>query len=106
MGKLREDLGEPDQSSVFPSQFYNPNGSINSLTFFAGAVLADYPGYMLLDANTYYRQPAQASLRRPFIGERQQKFEAAIKAFDQESGEEYDQAIKTLEKLAGQNPHR
>jgi tetratricopeptide (TPR) repeat protein len=106
LGKLREDLGEPDQSSVFQSQFYSPNGSINSLTFFAGAVLADYPGYMLLDANTYYRQPAQASLRRPFIGESQQKFEAAIKTFDQESGEEYDQAIKTLEKLAGQNPHQ
>ena len=72
--KLREDLGGTINRSVFQRQFYNPNGSINSLTFFAGAVLADYPGYMLLDANTYYRQPAQASLRRPFIGQRQQEF--------------------------------
>lgn len=106
LAKLREDLGAPDKSSNFQSQYYNPNGSINSLTFFSGAVLADYPGYMLLDANTYYRQPAQASLRRPFLGERQQEFEEAIKAFDQESGEEYDQAIQTLRKLAEQNPHQ
>ncbi len=87
----------------FQKQLYHGHGSLNALTYFAGAVIADQPGYMTLDSNTYFRRRASAILKRPFVGSRQKEFENATAAFESE-GAEFDQAIKTLEGLAKLNP--
>ena len=81
-----------------------PMASINSLTFFAGAVLADEPTYMLLDSNNYYRKPASLLLRRPFHGPLQETFESALKTLEGGTQEERKVSIATLEGLAQQNP--
>ena len=104
--KLQQDLEKRNQSAAFNRQFYLPQGSINSLTFFAGAVMSDSPYYIMLDANMYYRQPAQTILRRPFNGELQSEFESAIGAFEKEAGPEYEQAIQKLEGFARRNPRQ
>ena len=92
-------------ASRVPSGYlYNSYASINALTYFATAVLADDPGYLSLDANSYYRVPARQILSRPFIGQPQEEYQAAIKTFGQGEGEAFDQAIATLEKLAKANP--
>ena len=104
--KLQRELEKRNESELINRQFYLPQGSINSLTFFAGAVMTDNPFYVMLDANTYYRQPAQAILRRPFTAELQSEFEDAIAAFKTEEGPKYDQAIQKLEELVRRNPRQ
>ncbi len=89
----------------FQKQLYHGQGSLNAMTYFAGAVIGDQPGYMTLDSNTYYRRRASAILKRPFVGARKKEFDEATEAFDSE-GAELDQAIKTLEGLAKANPEQ
>ncbi len=64
LNQIKQQIGREDvQTKIFGAQ-----ASINALTFYAAAVLADQPVYMLLDSNSYYRHSAQAILRRPFVG--------------------------------------
>lgn len=88
-----------------PAQLLLSEGSITSLTFFAGSVLSDQPGYLLLDANTYYRQPAANILRRPFTGSVQQQFEAAIASIDKPK-DDFTQGREQLLELAKKNPQQ
>lgn len=103
--KLKERL-ENATGKKLQDKLYNANASITSLTYFALAVLADEPGYMLLDANAYYRQPASILLRRPFHGDRQKEFQDAIEDIESKSEAEFQSALATLEELAKQNPEQ
>lgn len=91
-------------NAPFQKQLFTHHASLTSLTYFAEAVMADQPGYMLLESNTYYRLPAPMILRRPFVGPRQTDFEQAIETFDSESEDERDEAIKKLEAMVRLNP--
>ena len=102
--ELRKMSGSSKETRVRSSHLYKSYASINALTYFAIPVLADDPGYLRMDANSYYRVPARQILPRPFIGQQQKEYEAAIEAFEQRSGEIYDQAIATLQKLVKENP--
>ncbi len=99
LNQIKQQTGREDvQTKIFGAQ-----ASINALTFYAAAVLADQPGYMLLDSNSYYRHSAQAILRRPFVGKQQQEFESAILQFGMDEAEQKT-AIKSLKALAKENP--
>jgi len=89
-----------------PAKLYNANASLTSLTYFLGAALQEDPGYMLMDSNSYYRNRASVLLRRPFNGEQQKKFEAAIAAAQADSEEEIQAAIKLLNELGKKNPQQ
>jgi tetratricopeptide (TPR) repeat protein len=102
--EIRKRSGAPKDRQVRSSYLYKSYASINALTYFATAVLSDEPGYIRLDANSYYRVPARQILASPFIGQQQQEYQAAIKTFDQQSGEAFEHAIATLEKLVKANP--
>ncbi len=80
---------------------FSPTASITSMTYFAGAVLVDEPGYMGLAANNYYRQPAKIILETPFILEQQEKYKQAL---DDIAGEKVDVGIAALEALAREHP--
>lgn len=96
---LKEKTGQDAQARIF-----NPNASLTSLTYYAGAALQDESGYMLLDSNNYYRTQARVLLRRPFVGEQQKLFEETIKKINSDSDEEFDEAIKTLIAMGKKNP--
>ncbi len=87
-------------------RIFNANASLTSLTYFMGATINDQSGYMLMDANTYYRNRVQVLLRQPFIGDQQTEFEEAIKAIQSESNDELESAIKTLTGLGKKNPQQ
>ncbi len=78
--------------------------SINSLTYFAVAFLNDNPGFMVLDSNHYYRQPASVILRQPFSGPRQIQFQNAINVFDDGTEEQLQTSIDTLTEMSKRNP--
>ncbi|MDA7924035.1 hypothetical protein N9B60_01440 [Mariniblastus sp.] len=101
--KLLEMLKEQGQENV-PPQLFNPNASITSLTFFAGAALREQPAYMLLESNRYYRQATQKLLRTPFSGERQDEFEIVIDLIKSEREEDYQEAISRLSEFGKSNP--
>lgn len=86
------------------ANLYGAAASITSATYFAAAVLADDPGYLLLDANNYFRKPASMILTTPFLGDHKKQYDRAIAAFPSGPGAEFDTALKTLENLAGSNP--
>lgn len=85
-------------------RLFTPVASINSLTFYAAAVMTDEPAYMLLDANNYYRKPAEVVLRTPFHGQLQKDYLAAVEGIEDGSPDSLLDAIKTLESLAQKNP--
>ncbi len=101
--KLLEMLKEQGQENV-PPQLFNPNASITSLTFFAGAAVREQPAYMLLESNRYYRQATQKLLRTPFSGERQDEFEIVIDLIKSEREEDYQEAISRLSEFGKSNP--
>ena len=96
---VKETTGKDAQAEV-----YNANASITSLTYYAAAALLDQSNYLLLDSNNYYRMPAQMLLRRPFVGDRQDLFETAIRKINSESGDDLDDAIETLIQIGKKNP--
>ena len=89
-----------------PKQLLSGRASISSMTYFAGAVLQDNPGFMMLDANNYYRKKAAVLLRNPFTGEKQAQFQKSIDAFDSEDEAEVDKAIKDLLEMIKSNPQQ
>jgi hypothetical protein len=91
-------------AKVPSAKLYNGHASINSLTYFAVAVLGNEPGYLTLDSNSYYRNPAREILLHPFVGRQQKDYLAAIKVFDKGPGTEFDEAIVSLHQLAISNP--
>ncbi|MDB2685992.1 TIGR03790 family protein [Mariniblastus sp.] len=90
----------------FNRKLYLPTASINSLTFFAAAVLADNPGYLSLDANWYYRHSAELLLRQPFTGQLQNIYEHSVAALEGDDEELYLEAEKALLALAKTNPRQ
>ena len=102
--EIRSAMGLAKDAKVPSARVYSAQASINALTYFSAAVLADEPRYMSLDANSYYRVPARQILLRPFLGREQLEYQTAIKAFGQGSGKAFDEAIVTLNKLAAKNP--
>ncbi len=105
LAKLKKQIEEQTGKQI-QDRVYSANGSITSLTYYAGAIISDEPGYMLLDSNSYYRQPAAVLLRRPFHAAPQQSFQDAIDKFDSESEAEVNAAIETLEAMAQKNPEQ
>ncbi|MEL7497877.1 MAG: TIGR03790 family protein [Planctomycetota bacterium] len=83
---------------------FTPVASINSLTFYASAIMADEPSYMMLDANNYFRKPASVLLRKPFGGELQKRFEQLRAGLDVDSDEKLRNSASTLEALYKKNP--
>ena len=102
--KFRSSYGLGDNALVPSAKFYGGHASINALTYFAIASMADKPGYMSLDSNSYYRHSASLILRRPFIGQEQTDYLVAIAAFKRGPGKAFDDAIVTLQRLAKLNP--
>ena len=100
---IRAETKLAKDAKIPSAQFYNSHASINALTYFGNAVLADDARYLRLDANSYYRVPAWRILSRPFVGQKQKEFQSTIKAFEKQSGETFDQAIATLEQMAEAN---
>lgn len=102
--EIRSTRGLAKGAPIPGANVYGGYASINALTYFTTAVLTDDPGYMSLDANSYYRVPAHQILSRPFIGQRQQEYLTAISAFAKGPGKAFDDAMVTLNKLAVENP--
>ncbi len=86
-----------------PNRMYNPRASINALTYFAFAVMADNPSYLTLNANWYYRDLASTLLARPFLNETQKSYEQAVNSLQ---SQDYDAAIEELTALAEQHPQQ
>lgn len=101
--KLLKMLKEQGQESV-PPQLFNPNASITSLTFFAGAALREQPAYMLLESNRYYRQATHKLLRTPFSGELQAEFDTVIDLIKSDREQDYQEAISRLSEFGKSNP--
>ena len=80
---------------------FRPTASINSLTYFSGAVLAGQPGYMSLKSNLYMRIGTQSMLKRPFVGNDMKTYETAVKHYEDK---EFDQAISRFRILAKKHP--
>lgn len=99
--KVKDETGRNIQAKLFTG-----NVSINSLTYYALAVMLDEPGYMTLDSNAYYRNRSLVLLRRPFSGDRQVEFQNAIKKIGSENESDLDDAIVTLEEMAKLNPRQ
>jgi len=90
----------------FNRKLFLPTASINSLTYYAGAVLADNPNYLGLTANSYYRPPAAQLLHFPFSGKLQKVFEEAVKEIKGDNDELYPKAEQKLLALAKVNPRQ
>lgn len=103
---LSQRLAKLPKEQRFDRRLFNPVASINSLTFFAGAVMTDEPAYMMLDSNNYYRKPASVLLRQPFSGGLQNEYEKIVRDFDLEADEFFRESAKTLEKIARRNPRQ
>ena len=103
--KLKKQI-EDRTGKEIQSKLYSANASITSLTYFADAIVLDEPGYMLLDSNAYYRQPAQVLLRRPFHADQQTAFQDAIDKLDSKDESEFKAAISTLLAMAKNNPRQ
>ncbi len=82
-------------------RLFGPRASINALTYFYGEVSQDSASFMFLDANWYKRRVVRDFLDRPFVGELQEKFQAAIESC--QSGD-YRQARSQLAEIVQQHP--
>ena len=90
----------------FNRKLFLPTASINSLTYYAAAVLADQPGYLGLDSNSYYRRPASLLLAGPFSGRLQDVYEEAVVALKGDDKALYSEAEQKLLALAKVNPRQ
>ena len=90
-----------NQRVVENRALYKPTASINSLTYFYKAVLANDPSYMLLDANWYMRQPVDGMFKNPFLGETQELYQDALDSY---ATGDYTEAIEGLTDLARSHP--
>ena len=102
--KLSERMAKAPKKQQVDRRLFNPVASINSLTYYAGAVITDEPAYMMLDSNNYYRKPASVLLRQPFTGGLQKEYETIVGDFDLEADEFFRDAAKSLERMAKKNP--
>ncbi len=98
--KLKEELGDQADAMI---RMFNAHASLNAMTFYAGAVLADAPSLFGLDANWYYRRDLKAALAMPFVGEEQSRYAAALD--DLQAGR-FAQALTRLEGLAQRHPQQ
>ena len=89
-----------------PQQFFKPEASISSLTYFALSVLNDSPTYMAFTANNYYRKPVKLVLTNPFSGQRQVEFQEVIKAFDFGTSKQLQDSIDKLVEMLKKNPRQ
>ena len=85
------------------AKIYNADASLTSLTYFIGAAMQENPGYLMMDSNNYYRNRASVLLRRPFVGEQQEKYARAVRAVQSDSKDEIQSAIKVLIELGKKN---
>ncbi len=88
---------------------FNPEASINSLTFFANwCLLSDSGnggGLMAPNANRYFRLPSNGVLQKPFTDVLQNQFQRQINAYSKPIDDpQYQEAIVALEKMARSNP--
>ena len=90
----------------FNNKLYLPTASINSLTYYAAAVLADNPNYLGLDSNSYYRHSASRLLHLPFTGQLRKVYDQAVKEIQSEDEELYPKAEQKLLALAKANPRQ
>jgi len=90
----------------FNRKLFLPTASINSLTFYAGAVIQDNPGYLALDSNSYYRRPANMLLRRPFRGKFQEVYDEAVALLESDQEESYREAEQKFLALSKANPRQ
>ena len=89
----------------FNRKLYLPTASINSLTYYAAAVLADNTSYLHLDSNLYYRRPA-TRLLHPFVGHPKNLYDRAVKEIESDDEELYPKAEEKLLALAKANPRQ
>ncbi|MDG1874910.1 MAG: hypothetical protein P8J27_13430 [Mariniblastus sp.] len=104
--KLMELISKQPGGQNIPAKVFGLVGSLNSMTYFASAVLQMSPGYLMLDSNSYYRSPASILLRRPFVGERQSAFQNAAGKLNSESADELQGSIDILLEMAEKNPRQ
>ena len=90
----------------FNRKLFLPTASINSMTYYAAAVLADEPGYLRLTSNSYYRHSATRLLAQPFIGQLQKIYEQSVAVLKSDKEELYPEAEKALLALAKANPRQ
>jgi len=90
----------------FNRKLFLPTASINSLTFYAAAVLKDDPNYLGLDSNSYYRRSAARLIQTPFGGQLQKVYEQSVAVLESDQEEAYPQAEKALLALAQANPRQ
>ena len=90
----------------FNRKLFLPTASINSLTYYAAAVLADNPSYLNLTSNSYCRRSASRLLLHPFSGQLQQVFDQAVKEIQGDDEELYPKAEEKLLALAKANPRQ
>ena len=90
----------------FNRKLFLPTASINSLTYYAAAVLADNPSYLNLTSNSYCRRSASQLLVHPFSGQLQQVFDQAVKEIQGDDEELYPKAEQKLLALAKANPRQ
>ena len=104
VGRLKKKFTE--QGIKLPLKLFHPNVSITSATYYVGAFIQNDPGYMGLDANSYYRQPAAMLLRRPFVGGSKKQFDVAIAKINSDSTDDFKESIDSLIELAKKNPQQ
>ena len=95
-----------ERGAGFNRKLFAPTASINSLTYYAAAVLQDEVGYLNLDSNSYYRHSAKRLLSNPFAGQLQKIYEQSVAVLEGDQEELYPEAEKALLALAKANPRQ
>ena len=95
-----------DKGIGFNRKLYIATASINSLTYYAAAVLGDDPRYLSLDSNSYYRSSASRLLKQPFVGQLQQIYDKSVSVLENDEEEFYPEAERALLALAKANPRQ
>jgi hypothetical protein len=99
IAQIKESQGEQTANQFV--KILQPQASLTSLTYFAVHVFANDPSYLGLEANQYFRRPAEHLLERPFPPPLQDRYAAGRRALDDKK---LDEAIKIFDELQREQP--
>ncbi len=83
------------------AKLYRAYASINSMTYFAGAVIGNNNSFLSLDSNWYMRQKIDDAIGSAFVGDENRNFGSALVFI---SSGDFGKALEFLQPLAKSNP--
>ena len=83
------------------TKLFRAYASINSMTYYAGAVIGNNNSFLGLDSNWYMRQKIDDAIGSAFVGDENRNFSSALVFI---SSGDFERALEFLEPLAKSNP--